>query len=489
MKKISFAVILSLCLGCGPAMASSPFAVGDVEIGQTGIVDISPVAAENVDALPQDKASARMTNLEKAVDRYIYLLELLKKNPEVARSHADQMASLKKMLTEKIAKEVDAGIHLIAGYQLNGEPLAEDHPLCKRNRELLSLYGELRIANDEFARLLQSDIPVSSSEPINQADADYIAEQQKTEDVASEKHEAINEIRYGLSRLREKIYAGASNDDLTLTLNWLKKWFSEAEKNGVEIPDHLRKEYDKLLVAARQQIADQKKQADPQNLLNDFVYGTKMLAQRIAAGESAQQINATLNWTTESLNRAKAAGVEIPQHLLNHFEELRKKVPAPPKEGVLISDRGKQQMAAVIDYARSNNGGYSGGDCFEFVWRYLYRSGYGNISKYNDLPHMQSDWARHFSDFLNASPANLDEAGLQRLDTAFKPPITNPHDPRIPKGAVIVVAPDSYGTAHRYAGDIVIKAGEGHFINDGPRMNYGTRSTWYGKVLGVYVPR
>jgi len=154
-----------------------------------------------------------------------------------------------------------------------------------------------------------------------------------------------------------------------------------------------------------------------------------------------------------------------------------------------ISEKGQRQMADVVDYALRNHRGGSNGDCFNAVWGYLTSSGYGNFKSWGDLPGMGSDEARHFSEFMNRSSANLDEAGLQRLDTAFNPPITSPHDPRIPKGAVIVVAAGSYGTAHPTAGDIVIKAGEGRFINDGPNMNYGTASTWTGKLLGVYIPK
>lgn len=154
-----------------------------------------------------------------------------------------------------------------------------------------------------------------------------------------------------------------------------------------------------------------------------------------------------------------------------------------------ISARGQEQMRRLVDYARNNNVGGSNGDCFKYVWRYLHSSGYGKINNYNDLPRMQSGLARHFSDYMNASPANLREAGLQRLDTALSPPISNPHDSRIPAGAVIVVAAGSTGTAHPEAGDIVVKGGRaGEFINDGPAMYYGTPSNWRGKVLGVYVP-
>ncbi len=154
-----------------------------------------------------------------------------------------------------------------------------------------------------------------------------------------------------------------------------------------------------------------------------------------------------------------------------------------------VSEKGRKQMADVVDYALSNHRGASNGQCFNAVWGYLTSSGYGNLKAWGDLPDMGSDEAREFAEFLNKSSANLDEAGLQRLDTAYNPPITSPHDPRIPEGAVIVVAAGSYGTAHPTAGDIVIKAGEGRFINDGPNMDYGTASNWTGKLLGVYIPR
>lgn len=154
-----------------------------------------------------------------------------------------------------------------------------------------------------------------------------------------------------------------------------------------------------------------------------------------------------------------------------------------------ISEKGQQQMTDVVDYALRNHRGGSNGDCFNAVWGYLTSSGYGNLKAWGDLPNMGSDEAREFAEFMNKSSANLNEAGLQRLDTAFNPPITSPHDPRIPKGAVIVVAAGSYGTAHPTAGDIVIKASEGRFVNDGPNMDYGTASNWTGKLLGVYIPK
>ena len=156
---------------------------------------------------------------------------------------------------------------------------------------------------------------------------------------------------------------------------------------------------------------------------------------------------------------------------------------------VEVSAAARKQMDDVVAYALANHRGASNGECFNAVWGYLTRSGYGNLQAWGNLPAMQSGEARHFAEYLNSSQQNLDEAGLKRLDTTLTPPITSPHDPRIPKGAVIVVGPGSYGTAHPTAGDIVIKAADGRFVNDGPNMDYGTSANWYGKVLGVYIPR
>jgi len=164
--------------------------------------------------------------------------------------------------------------------------------------------------------------------------------------------------------------------------------------------------------------------------------------------------------------------------------------PAPVAGGpVAISDRGRAQMSALVQHARANHSGASRGRCMEYVWRYMTTSGYGKLDNWGDLPRMDGALARGLPDYLNASPAHLKEAGLQRLDTATSPRITNPHDSRIPPGAIIVVAPGSTGTAHPTAGDIVVKGTRpGEFINDGPRMNYGSQGSWHGRILGVYVP-
>jgi hypothetical protein len=157
--------------------------------------------------------------------------------------------------------------------------------------------------------------------------------------------------------------------------------------------------------------------------------------------------------------------------------------------GVSISARGQAQMQQLVQHARANHAGGSGGRCMEYVWRYMTTSGYGKLDQWGDLPRMNGALARGLPDYLNASAAHLKEAGLVRLDTALHPPIRNPHDQRIPAGAVIVVAPGSTGTSHPTAGDIVVKGTHpGEFINDGPRMNYGTPSGWQGRILGVYVP-
>ena len=167
--------------------------------------------------------------------------------------------------------------------------------------------------------------------------------------------------------------------------------------------------------------------------------------------------------------------------------------PSQPIQGtgrLELSSASQNQLNNIITYAEKNNVGSSNGDCFKFVWKYLSSSGYGNIKSWGDLPNMKSGEARHFAEYMNSSPKHLVEAGLQRLDVGtFSNPITNPHDSRIPEGAVIVVGPGSTGTRHETAGDIVIKGRNGRFINDGPNMDYGTKQGWKGRLLGVYIPK
>lgn len=148
-------------------------------------------------------------------------------------------------------------------------------------------------------------------------------------------------------------------------------------------------------------------------------------------------------------------------------------------------------MQKVLAYARTHNSGRTGGRCYEYVWKYLTAVGYGKITGAGSLPRMGSAYARNFADYMNQSPAHLAEAGLTRLDTSVQPPITNPHDPRVPAGAVVVVAPGSKGTAHPTAGDITIRGSRpGEFINDGQMGQWmGNMGSWHGKLLGVYVPK
>lgn len=149
-----------------------------------------------------------------------------------------------------------------------------------------------------------------------------------------------------------------------------------------------------------------------------------------------------------------------------------------------ISSRGQDQMRRIVPFADANHSGASRGRCFQYVWGYLWKSGYGDINEYNDAPDMGSAEARMFAEYMNRG-TNAARWGLQRL------PLTNPYD--APRGAVVVVAAGSPGTAHPTAGDIAIAAGGGRFINDGPNMGYGGSRDAFtrggGRVLGIYVPR
>ena len=268
------------------------------------------------------------------------------------------------------------------------------------------------------------------------------------------------------------------------------------------------------------------------SLMNEIDYGTQTFHQRRIGGEGSAELRNTQLWTKGWVDRLHqvtmasaqfrniALGLESPVYSPqasddaepSETEEISdssspafqadedsqsaeestnvSQVKAKPveKPQFAISEKGRQQMARVVSHAMNNHRGASRGMCFNAVWGYLSKSGYGNIDAWGDLPRMKSGLARYFADFMNAGQGNLNEAGLQRLDTMLKPPITNPHDQRIPVGAVIVVAAGRTGTSDPVAGDIVIK-GNGRFINDGPDMWYGEPGTWRGKLLGVYVPK
>jgi uncharacterized protein YraI len=152
--------------------------------------------------------------------------------------------------------------------------------------------------------------------------------------------------------------------------------------------------------------------------------------------------------------------------------------------GVTVSTKGLDQMRRIVPFADANNSGASRGRCFQYVWNYLWRSTYGLIDQYNDAPDMPSAEARNFAEYMNRN-GNAARWGLQRLS------LSNPYD--APRGAIVVVAAGTPGTAHPTAGDIAIAAGNGRFINDGPNMGYGgSRQAFIngrGRVLGIYVPR
>jgi peptidoglycan hydrolase-like protein with peptidoglycan-binding domain len=186
------------------------------------------------------------------------------------------------------------------------------------------------------------------------------------------------------------------------------------------------------------------------------------------------------------------------------FQKANKLTPPPGLEGVVgkttlealkkaggstgvdgISAQGREQMRKLLEYADSHNTGASRGRCFEYVWKYMTSNGagYGKIRNYNDASDMPSTYARNFAEYMNSN-GNAERWGLRKLN------ITNPYD--APKGAIVVVAPGSPGTAHPTAGDIAIAAGNGRFVNDGPNMGYGDPASFLrngGRVLGVYVPR
>lgn len=140
------------------------------------------------------------------------------------------------------------------------------------------------------------------------------------------------------------------------------------------------------------------------------------------------------------------------------------------------------QMARLLAFAESNHGGASTGRCFEYVWRYIYSSGYGRIRNYGDCPEMGSSEARMFAEYMNAG-SNAAKWGLVKLSA------TSPYD--APAGSIVVVGPGTPGTRHASAGDIAVARGDGTFINDGPNMTYGAPADFLrngGTLLGVYAP-
>jgi hypothetical protein len=189
--------------------------------------------------------------------------------------------------------------------------------------------------------------------------------------------------------------------------------------------------------------------------------------------------NGTSGWMSSTYLEAKdGAGVGV------GCEAATTGADTPTTDQLEVSANGRAQMTRIVSYADAHDSGSSDGRCFQYVWGYLYQSGYGTIDSYYDAPNMSSAEARNFAEYFNVK-SNADSYGLQRL------PLTNPYD--APVGAVVVVAAGSPGTRHPTAGDISIAAGGGRFINDGPNMGYGGSASYFathgGRVLGIFVPK
>ena len=109
---------------------------------------------------------------------------------------------------------------------------------------------------------------------------------------------------------------------------------------------------------------------------------------------------------------------------------------------------------------------------------YLDRVSYGKIG-HGNIPRF--GYAHQFADYLNAGQ-RWKQMGLKKLN------LDNPY--KAPPGAIIVVRAGTPGTHHPTAGDIVVAAGHGRFLNDG-EMGYGGPQNFRpgnNYVLGIYVP-
>lgn len=366
---------------------------------------------------------------------------------------------------------------LVAGTGVGASPFSEDSVEVKQagrgeaNQEVTGENNaEVNVSHDEMLRRpapedLEMEVAaffktmdVFSKDP--QAMKSYLVAMENIEKELSA--QLFNEIDYGVQTLYKRSLNGDPVDKLLVTKSWTQ--------NYVELLDQVvlaSAQFRKIALSA-----DSGNQALPPEQISN-----PMPTNENAKPEQNADQN-QIGQTNQADHQQSSSG----------SEEDTKKTKPVEKNGLVISKAGRRQMDAVVSYAMRNHRGASRGYCFNAVWGYLSSSGYGKIKAWGDLPGMQSGLARYFADYMNAGQANLNEAGLQRLDTAMKPAITNPHDSRIPRGAIIVVAAGSTGTSDPVAGDIVIK-GDGRFINDGPDMWYGTSTTWRGKLLGVYVPK
>ena len=145
------------------------------------------------------------------------------------------------------------------------------------------------------------------------------------------------------------------------------------------------------------------------------------------------------------------------------------------------SVHGCAQMDRLESYARARSQNYRpDGRCYYHVANYIDAVGIGGIGRNgfnNCVPAGYYDYARHFADYMQGG-----KCGLVNVKSKYG---NNPY--RAPRGAIIVVAPGTPGTAHPRAGDIAIASGDGRFWNGG-NMRYGGSYNYGSKLMGIYVP-
>jgi LAS superfamily LD-carboxypeptidase LdcB len=149
--------------------------------------------------------------------------------------------------------------------------------------------------------------------------------------------------------------------------------------------------------------------------------------------------------------------------------------------GAPVAGNGSQSL---LEVARRNSvGKRPDGRCYQHVANYIDQAGFCGIKKngFNAaIPAGYYLYAKNFAEYLNQGD-NASRLGIVKL------PIDNPY--RAPAGSIVVVRPNSPGTRHPTAGDIVVADGKGNFYNGG-EMGYGGSQNFppgNNYVLGVYA--
>ena len=125
--------------------------------------------------------------------------------------------------------------------------------------------------------------------------------------------------------------------------------------------------------------------------------------------------------------------------------------------------------------------------CYTHVADYIDATGYGGIKPggfNNAIPPAYYQYARDFADYLNQG-SNAAKLCLKNIKSECG---NNPYN--APAGSILVVRPNSPGTANPVAGDIAVVGGGGTFWNGGA-MGYGGSANFppgNDFVLGIYVP-